>query len=206
MIGNREGFGNILAEGPNGALEILGRKYEPNAPNVKGDMMAMHDARTYLGKALLFAVCAYGPDHSRGSVHEVFVGSSDLGIKKVDAPTTKDLVNTFVITESFNEVLNSMMSCTFAYASYAGGLSPSFIQKFYHAVTGENASLKEMLDIGLKLVRMKRDFNKKAGLKIESDKLHQRFKDIPRYVDGKPFTIDVTPFVEEYHRIVDRSG
>jgi aldehyde:ferredoxin oxidoreductase len=201
MIARRRGFGNILAEGPKGAAKIIGRNSEAYAPNVKGESVPMHDPRTYLGKALMYAVCPYGPDHSRGSVAELYTGSEELGIEKVDEPTTRDVARAFSSTENFVEVLECMMLCTFQYASYAGGISPAYVPKLYNSVTGDKISLDDMLKIGSKLVQLKRDFNERAGLKAEDDNLPPRFREVPRYVNGKAVTVDYKPYVEEYYKI-----
>lgn len=201
MIGRREGFGNILAEGPKGAAKIIGHNSEAYVPNVKGEAVPMHDPRTYLGKALAYAVCPYGPDHSRGSAVELYTGSKELNIEKVDEPTPKDVASAFSSTENFIEALECMMLCIFQYASYAGGISPVYVPKLYYAVTGEEKSLKDMLEIGSKLVQLKRDFNKKAGLKADDDNLPSRFQEVPRYVGGKAITVDCRPYVEEYYKI-----
>jgi len=47
--GHREGFGNILAEGPKRAAEIIGGDATDYAVHVKGTGINLHDLRGYWG-------------------------------------------------------------------------------------------------------------------------------------------------------------
>ena len=203
MIAERRGFGNVLAEGPKRATELIGKESGEYMPQVKGDVIPMHDPRTYLGKGLMYAICSYGPDHSRGSTAELdlYQGSRELGLPQVENPTAMDVARSLVATENLVEVIETLVSCYFEFASYAGRLSPNYIPKLLYAVTGQRRTLVELLGLGSKLVNIKRTFNRRARIGFKDDFLPRRFKEIPRYVAGKAVTIDVEPYLAEYYRI-----
>jgi aldehyde:ferredoxin oxidoreductase len=63
MIGEREGLGNILAEGPIIAAKKIGKGSELYAIHVKGQPFPMHECRTRHGQGLGYAVSPTGADH-----------------------------------------------------------------------------------------------------------------------------------------------
>lgn len=201
LTANRKDIGNILAEGPKYVKEKLGKKVDAEIAEVKGDGIPMHDPRTYIGMGLKYAVTVYGPDHSRADAAFLYTGLEELGIPQVENPTPKDVAFACVQTENFVEVLETLVMCVFAYESWAGRLSPKWIPKLIYSVTGMKKDLNELLSIGSKLVDAKRKFNERAGLTPKDDRLPERFKKVPRFVNNVPMTIDIKDFIEEYYKL-----
>ena len=48
---------------------------------------------------------------------------------------------------------------------------------------------------------MKHNFNVKAGLTRDDDKLPERFSKVPRFVNNVPMTIDIKEYVDEYYKL-----
>ena len=67
MIGRREGFGDLLAEGALRAARKIGRGSERYVVQVKGLEAAMHDPRGVPEKRLGYAVSPTGADHTRAA-------------------------------------------------------------------------------------------------------------------------------------------
>ena len=63
MIGRREGFGDILADGIYLAVQKLGKESDQFAVHVKGMPVPFHDPRGKVGVGIGYAVSATGPDH-----------------------------------------------------------------------------------------------------------------------------------------------
>ena len=63
QIANREGFGDILAEGMARAAEKIGKGSEKYAFHIKGNDLPLHDGRGKTGMALGYALSSTGADH-----------------------------------------------------------------------------------------------------------------------------------------------
>jgi len=57
-IANREGIGDILAQGLENAVRHIGKKAEPYAVHIRGEAMPMHDPRFEPAMALIYKVNA----------------------------------------------------------------------------------------------------------------------------------------------------
>lgn len=66
-IANREGFGDLLAEGAVRAARTIGRGTEQYVVHIKGLEVAMHDPRGMLDKRKNYPVTPTGGDHTTGS-------------------------------------------------------------------------------------------------------------------------------------------
>jgi aldehyde:ferredoxin oxidoreductase len=65
-IGNREGIGNVLAEGSVRAAETIGRNASYFAMHVKGMELTAYDPRAFYGMALTYATSSRGACHNVG--------------------------------------------------------------------------------------------------------------------------------------------
>ena len=200
-IAKRDGFGNIIADGPKRIIKTLGEKAKECFTFVKNDAIPMHDPRTYIGMGLKYVISPYGPDHTRADAGFLFYGNPELGIPQLTDPTPYDVAKAVVVTENFSEVIETMIFCAFAFESWAGQLPPSFVPEFYYAVTGIEKTLDDLLKIGERIITLKRNFNLKIGIKREDETLPKRFREIPRYVNNTPKTINVDEFVDAYYSI-----
>jgi len=76
QIANRQGFGNLLADGSLRAAQAIGGNAMDYAVQVKGQELAMHDPR---GKAMVglgYAVSENGADHLV-SIHDTLLQNPD---------------------------------------------------------------------------------------------------------------------------------
>ena len=71
LIGQREGIGQLLAEGSRRAAETIGQGSIAFAPQVKGLEIPGYEPRALQTMALGFAVGARGADHNRSGAYEV---------------------------------------------------------------------------------------------------------------------------------------
>lgn len=76
-IVNREGFGDVLAEGVKKASEIIGRGSEKYAMHVKGKEVPMHEPRGKVGVGLMYALSPIGADHLQAVHDPVFEQERD---------------------------------------------------------------------------------------------------------------------------------
>ena len=193
MIANREGFGDLLAEGSAVAAKKVGRGTEQLSMSVKGQEFAMHEPRSKMGLAYHFALSPTGADHIQAEHDGAFDPDLTGYTHKADAPSFfmeqvyplgmlepvpslsagADKARMFFLLQhhfSFMDVLNI---CVFTTAPVRI-TTFNEITEIVRAVTGWNVSFWEIMKSGERGMTMARCFNLKHGLTAEDDCLPER--------------------------------
>jgi aldehyde:ferredoxin oxidoreductase len=182
-IANRDGIGNLLAEGSRKAAAVIGGEAPGFTVEVKGQEFSMHDPRGKVAVGLGFAISEIGADHLV-SYHDTmftnpdsvsFKGAKPLGI--TEALPARDLsekkVKHYFIGENWSSFEKASGFC------YFGPAPRSFIQvddvvKVVNAATGWNLSLTDLLEIGERATNLARIFNLREGFSPQDDRLPER--------------------------------
>jgi len=182
MIGEREGIGDILADGMLSAAEKIGKGAEDYAIHVKGMPVPFHEPRGKIGVGLGYAVSATGPDHMEYP-HDPFWATEagiallrPLGIfEPVDVfDLGPQKVRIFVYLQQYWNLLNSLGVCMFT-AKPFGTQTLNGIVDYVKAVTGWETSLFDLLKVGQRHANMARIFNLREGFTARDDTLPDRF-------------------------------
>ena len=182
MIGEREGIGDILADGMLSAAEKIGKGAEDYAIHVKGMPVPFHEPRGKVGVGLGYAVSATGPDHMEYP-HDPFWATEagiallrPLGIfEPVDVfDLGPQKVRIFVYLQQYWNLLNSLGVCMFT-AKPFGTQTLNGIVDYVKAVTGWETSLFDLLKVGQRHANMARIFNLREGFTARDDTLPDRF-------------------------------
>lgn len=182
MIGEREGIGDILAEGILSAAEKFGKGAKDYAIHVKGMPVPFHEPRGKVGVGLGYAVSATGPDHMEYP-HDPFWATEagiallrPLGIfEPVDVfDLGPQKVRIFVYLQQYWNLLNSLGVCMFT-AKPFGPQTLNGIVDYVKAVTGWETSLFDLLKVGERHANMARIFNLREGFTARDDILPNRF-------------------------------
>jgi aldehyde:ferredoxin oxidoreductase len=182
MIGEREGLGDILAEGMLSAAEKFGKGAEEFAIHVKGMPVPLHEPRGKVGVGLGYAVSATGPDHMEYP-HDPFWATEagiamlrPLGIlEPVDVfDFGSQKIRIFVYLQQYWNLLNSLGVCMFT-AKPFGPQTFNGIVDYVKAVTGWETSLFDLLKVGERHANMARIFNLREGFTARDDTLPARF-------------------------------
>ncbi len=183
MIGNREGLGDILAEGVMKASEKMGKGAEKFALHVRGQELPMHEPRGKTSLALAYSLSPTGADHMEAP-HDVFyvlfnpegthvmaslgllepVEALDMGPKKVRA---------FYYTKQLWSLYNCIGMCDFVGVPI-GPLPIRELVNHVKAVTGWDTSLWELLKAAERSDNMMRLFNFREGFTSADDTLPER--------------------------------
>jgi aldehyde:ferredoxin oxidoreductase len=183
QIANRQGFGNLLADGSLRAAQAIGGNAVDFAVQVKGQELAMHDPR---GKAMVglgYAVSESGADHLV-TIHDTliqnpdsvgFKGAQALGIQHaLPAGLLNDeKVANYFICENWVSLEKVLGLC------YFGPAPRSFMQvadvvALVRAATGWDVDLQELLRVGERATNMARVFNTREGFSRSDDRLPAR--------------------------------
>ena len=181
LIAQREGIGDLLAEGAAVAAKKIGHGTEAFAIHVKGLEFPMHEPRLSKALGLGYMVNPHGADHM-DNLPDVFFSSSPeqpnmtipdtipLGFGPVPfqdiGPRKVALFKTF---QSKRILADSLVLCALLPYSFAQ------MAELTSTVTGYETSVSEQLRVAERILTMFRVFNAREGFKAADDKLPARF-------------------------------
>ena len=181
-IVNREGFGNILAEGVKRASEVIGRGAERFAMHVKGREVPMHEPRSKPGVGLQYALSPIGADHLQAPHDPVYAREREdlraLGIgRAVDrADLGPEKVRAVYYGMLWWGLLDCLGVCKFTFLPHSAGvLTPNHLVEVVNAVTGWQTSLWELMKASERALNLIRCFNVREGFTSRDDTLPERF-------------------------------
>ena len=214
MIVDREGFGDILAEGSSRAAAKLGKGAE-FLITAKGQEPPAHMPQVKRSLALMYAVNPFGSDHESSDHDLTYEEDSykafedrytSLGLNnplpaQSLAPAKVEFAR---ITQQFFGMLDSVNLCHFVWGVSWPLYGPEQAAAMVKAVTGWDVTLQELLEVGERRVNMMRAFNAREGIARDQDKLPAKFFDRP--LKGGPsdgVKVDKAQFeaaLQEYYR------
>ena len=178
MMGEREGFGDMLADGVRLAAERIGKGSERYALHVKGLELPAYDVRGAKAHGLGYATSYTGADHNKGyAIQEIFglpfpypvdrfavEGKGKLTMWNQDARTAVGDCPTMCIFMMDTSV------APFLFENTAG---------LMEGATGLVLSADDVQQVGERVNNLARAFNSMAGLTRADDDLPARLKEEP---------------------------
>ncbi|MFW9908699.1 MAG: aldehyde ferredoxin oxidoreductase family protein [Candidatus Thorarchaeota archaeon] len=164
-IAHRNGRGNELAEG---SLRFAKKhNAEEKVLHVKGMEIPNHDPRAYQGLATVYAISARGASHTEADMHTIDIGIDvpELGILSSDRISSVGKGLTAAKCQDFRAFHDSMILCHFP------EVLPSTMVTLLNLATGSSYSPMDILEIGSRIVGLKRQFNLNCGLSPKDDTL-----------------------------------
>jgi len=186
---DREGIGDVLADGVKRASERIGKGSEEFAIHSGGMEPAMHDPRTDPGYGIAYE-CEPTPGRHTTSIifqdmmemekiSEDFIPSPPL-YRQEERYRWKHLGENTAIGSEYFHFASCAGLCIFGPLT-SGAMIP--ITEWINAATGWNLSHEEGLRIGERILTLKQAFNAREGLK--PFKLTPRARGLPPLKDGK---------------------
>lgn len=182
MTAKREGFGDIMADGPLGAAKRLGPEAEKHAIHIKG-CSPFIDPRSDSMNSMAFAQMVHPgrSNYACGGVgiympgrpvsqfvhHAQRTGMSDEGIRET---FTDHLFNTPNLTkhaEDWYSLFNSLGQCHRLYIHRFHNMDA--LLDFYGAVTGEEIDAAELLQRGERAWNLQKQLNVRLGFGRQDD-------------------------------------
>lgn len=182
IMANREGFGNILAEGSYRMAEKYG--HPELSMSSKKQEYPCYDARGLQGLAIQYATQTRGGDHIRGETHDIdLYGVYDWNITKKKNITYVDPYDTEGKPLMAKEVqdwfacFDSTGMCNFIFFL---GVNEDMLLSMLDTATGANyGTVEEMIKAGERVFNLERLFNLKAGLTSKDDTIPPRMLQEP---------------------------
>jgi len=204
-IANREGFGDILADGSVSAAKKLGKGLEYTV-QVKGMDLIMADPRGLKGFGLGYAVATRGGDHLRS---EPFIELSDdpsIGAKMFGEPGAtlrmsdigkgklihyfEDWCAVIDALEPCKNIMQNMMLLEYPRAAEA-----------YTITTGITVTPEEIRTAGERITNIERMFGVREGITRKDDTLPSRFMKTPLSEGESAGTvINLDLMIDEYYQ------
>jgi len=146
-------LGRIIGNGPDSVGKHFGNS---RVPTVKGQSIAGYDPRAMQGMGVTYATSPMGADHTAG-----FVGGGS---------STAALIRASQSSQINMAAIDSTGLCMFA---QSGGLDNLF--QAISAVTGKDFGNREWQELGVRCLTAEVQFNCRAGLTKEDDRLPAMF-------------------------------
>jgi len=202
-IGEREGFGNTLADGVKRLSEKLGGKAIDFAMHSKGLECPMHEPRGAPSLGLAYATANIGATHVRPytPLWDAFgVPMADWGVTEppADRFSTEGRAPMVKAAQECATFQNSADVCAFAYLFPFIGMAD--LVKITNAATGFDLSVEDALKAAERTFNIQRMFNVKAGFK--RDALPARFLK-EEFTSGptQGHVVDLETMLDEYYSL-----
>jgi len=193
MMGLREGFGDILAEGGYRIAEKYG--HPEVFMGVKKQEFAGYDPRACKGMGLQFATCNRGACHIRGAVYipELY------GIpEKIDPLTTEGKAGWTKIFQDFTAIVDSAGMCMFTFLA----IWKDEMRAMLNDTTGAGYTMEEMMRVGERIWNLERLFNLDAGFSKVDDTLPKRILEEPAPEGpAKGHVCELDKMLTEYYQL-----
>lgn len=173
MMGRRQGFGDVFAEGVRAAARHVGGDSERFAMEVKGLEFPAYDPRGAFGSGLSYAVSPRGACHRRAwPPAKEILGNYPPYTADGKAEMVRDLYD-------LNCILHSLLVC-----DMPGKFIPLSMEdyaNYLHAATGESFTMDDFAEIAGRTETLIRLFNVREGLGRKDDTLPYRtlFEPLP---------------------------
>ena len=195
-IGNRDGFGDVLAEGVYRASQKIGKNSQKLAMQVKGAEMCGYDPRGAMGQGLSFATCPRGADHQKGLVRQEVFGKPP----PIDRFATEGKAQLVKEVQDEMAFLDAMGICCFQTRRDITG--PADYAKLFRCVTGIELTEQDVWMIGERIFALERLFNQREGFSRKDDTLPERFLTEPfREGPSAGHTVPIEQLLDDYYRV-----
>ncbi|HJX13424.1 MAG TPA: aldehyde ferredoxin oxidoreductase C-terminal domain-containing protein [Dehalococcoidales bacterium] len=171
-LGNREGFGDVLADGVKIAAEKIGRGAGQYAMHLHGQEVPAHDPKYGWKWAICYRMDATPARHTQGGG----ISPPGLPLPEFDTKAVSGKAAPYRILNGMNHIVNATGLCQIVYGNY---VSVNMVVEFLKAITGWDVTLDELIKTGERIATLRHAFNLREGL-------NPLLYDIPGRVAGQP--------------------
>lgn len=198
LIGRREGFGEVLADGARKAARRIGRGAEQYAIHVGGEELPMHDPRLVPSAATSYKMDATPGRHTQVStwISELGAGPPDLVEQPQPQHHYPGKGKAHMTVNNYFHVGQSAGLCMFVLLT----LKPDFVTDSLTYATGRRFTLDDVLTIGARIAALRTAFNLREGIRNVDLQVPRRVLGDPPLKHGPTAgrTVDLEAQVEDY--------
>ncbi len=189
-IGEREGVGDLLAQGQMAFAESIGPEAVEKVDLVKGLAPHAYEFRSFKGTGLMQAVGHRGdPLPLRGSLLEVDwhhandwfqqVAGEQFGEPEAAIPTSyKGKARSAVISEHMERVADNLGVCKWLYGLFIYN-DVNMITDVFNTVTGKDWDIARIMAVSERVRNLERMFDVRQGVSRKDDSLPKKFFEEP---------------------------
>jgi aldehyde:ferredoxin oxidoreductase len=173
-------IGKLLGNGP----EAVGKHFNHHRiPVVKGQSIAAYDPRAMQGNGVTYATCPMGADHTAGNLVGAYLS------KALDPLEAEGQV----AASRDSQISMAALDCT-GLCMLAGGVLAvpevrDALLKMINAKCGSQLGPEDYRDMGIRVLKAEREFNRKAGFTNKDDRLAAFFYEEPLPPHNKVFIV-----------------
>jgi aldehyde:ferredoxin oxidoreductase len=199
-IAQRQGIGELLADGVRVAAQRLGPQAEPFAIHVKGMELPYHDPRAFVSMAANYATASRGACHLEGLSYWIGYGTrwkDWYDPAEWEDHNSEGKGKVAVDFQNYVAAYNPLGLCKFIIKSKVG---PHETASLVNAALGWDWTAADVLTTGERIVNLKRLINLRLGITRADDTLPQRFLTEPRPSGGAEGVLpDLDLLLEDYY-------
>jgi aldehyde:ferredoxin oxidoreductase len=164
-------FGKIIGNGPG----AVGKHFNHDrVPVIKNQSMAAYDPRAIQGMAVTYATTPMGGDHTAGWV--VAENLEEFG-GKLDRFSAEGQVEASRNSQIHMAAVDTIGMCDFAQSGFGAGLDN--VCKMIAAKSGKPFGKTDWTELGKRILKAERQFNRNAGFTAQDDRLPKMFYEEP---------------------------
>jgi aldehyde:ferredoxin oxidoreductase len=167
-IANREGIGDLLAEGGVYAAKKLGKEAEKCISHVKGILRTTGDIRGAIGYSFGLGVATRAADHLRGAESGHPFGQYEGVVKAVRN------------NQTVTTLADALEMCKFS-TTYKLSVSLKDMTELFSAATGIKVSEEEMMEVADRIWNLERALIVREGITRKDDIIVGRYMDEPMH-------------------------
>jgi aldehyde:ferredoxin oxidoreductase len=179
-IAQRQGFGDLLAEGSARAADRIGRGTQDLVVAVKKQEMPAHMPQVKRSLGLIYAVNPYGADHQSHEHDPSYADyperMAEIGLTdpQPDDVLNQEKVRYALITEYLYSALDTVNMCQFVFGPAWQLYSAEHLVEVMRLVTGQDFSTDDVLQLGERRLNLLRAFNARESIGREADRLPKK--------------------------------
>ncbi len=184
MIAERQGFGDVLANGSHRAAEMIGRGTDEYLITSHKQEAPAHMPQLKRSLALIYAVNPFGSDHQSSEHDGSYEGEAvaypermaQLNLTEAQPPLSlgPEKVRYARRTQYFYSLMDSVNVCQFVYGPAWQLYDSAQLRDMINYVTGWDVTLDELMTVGERRLNMLRAFNARDGIDREQDTLPEK--------------------------------
>ncbi|MDH4264352.1 MAG: aldehyde ferredoxin oxidoreductase family protein [Deltaproteobacteria bacterium] len=202
-IGNRQGLGDLLAEGTRRAAEKIGRSSIYFAMQVKGMEIPAYDPRGAKSMALTYSTSPRGGCHERGLISRETFGVPPY----IDPLSTEGKGAVAQFYHHRTALMDSLGVCIFPPNN--GGMDIKELASLFSCVVGVTLTEQDLFKAAERIWNLERLFNLREGITGKEDTLPPRLLKEPM-PDGpaKGHVVELDVLLQDYYQVCnwDKQG
>jgi len=198
-IADRDGFGDLLADGVKIAADKIGEASKEYAVHIGGQEVPMHDAKFTPGLGVTYLLDATPARHTQGG--ELIAPPEGIDLPEFEMTVYTGRAESQRTLVNLMHVINSAGLCMFGYIS----MDLTSVPEFMTAVTGWDCTLADCEELGERIGTIRHAFNLREGHNPLKREVAGRSIGLPPLNRGplEGITLDMDTLIGEYLKLLD---